>query len=194
MSSRGHSNLVIFNQISSKFHIWVASIKLSFKFKYGFCPMNNNQDGLQNGCRLSVCSCGHSTLVIYYPIASKFHIWITLIKLLPNFENGLFPITKMSPKMATACHFALVDTLTKSFITQFLPNFIYELSPNYCSFLNMGFVWWTIIKFIAKTDIPFSLQGIMRGPLSEFDCSSCIGRRHDITCSGRKCYVTLLCP
>ena len=26
----------------------------------------------------------------------------------------------------------------------------------------MGFVRWTIIKIVAKTDIPFSLQGIMR--------------------------------
>ena len=40
----GHSNLVIFNQISSKFHIWIASIKLSFKFEYRFCPTNDNQD------------------------------------------------------------------------------------------------------------------------------------------------------
>ena len=29
-----------------------------------------------------------------------------------------------------------------------------------------------IIKIFAKTDIPFSLQGIRRGPLSESDCSS----------------------
>ena len=29
-----NSNLVIFNRISSKFHIQIASIKLSFKFKY----------------------------------------------------------------------------------------------------------------------------------------------------------------
>ena len=28
---RGYSNLVIFNRISSKFHIWIPSIKLSFK-------------------------------------------------------------------------------------------------------------------------------------------------------------------
>ena len=31
---------------------------------------------------LSVCICGHSTLVIYYLIPIKLHIWITLIKLL----------------------------------------------------------------------------------------------------------------
>ena len=37
----------------------------------------------------------------------------------------------------------------------------------------MGFVWWTIVKIAAKADIPFSLQGIKRGPLSESDCSSC---------------------
>ena len=33
-----HSNLVIFNLISFKFQIWLASIKLWFKFKYGFNP------------------------------------------------------------------------------------------------------------------------------------------------------------
>ena len=35
----------------------------------------------------------------------------------------------------------------------------------------MGFVWWTIIKIVAKTDFPLSLQGIMWGLLSESDCS-----------------------
>ena len=33
---RGHLNLVIFNRISFKFHKWIASIKLSFKFEYSF--------------------------------------------------------------------------------------------------------------------------------------------------------------
>ena len=46
----GHSNLVIFNRTSSKFHIWFASIKPWFKFEYEFCPTNDNQ----NGRRLSV--------------------------------------------------------------------------------------------------------------------------------------------
>ena len=72
----GHSKF--FNRISSKFHLWIASIKLLPKYKYGFPAMNDNQDDRQNGHRLSVCTCGHSTLVIYYPITSKFHIWINL--------------------------------------------------------------------------------------------------------------------
>ena len=38
-----------------------ASIILSFKFEYGFCLTSHNQDGPQNGCRLSnVCCRGHS--------------------------------------------------------------------------------------------------------------------------------------
>ena len=45
----------------------------------------------QNSHRLSICTCRHSTLVIYYRIASKFHIWVTFIKLSPKFEYGLFP-------------------------------------------------------------------------------------------------------
>ena len=43
-SVRGHSNSVIFNRISSKFHIWIASTNLLFKFEYGFCPTSDNQD------------------------------------------------------------------------------------------------------------------------------------------------------
>ena len=78
---RGLSNLVIFNRISSKFHIWIAFIQLCFKFGYRFCPTNDNQDAQQNGPRLSACTCKHATLDIYYPIASKFNIWITFIKL-----------------------------------------------------------------------------------------------------------------
>ena len=52
-------------------------------FIYGLLPSNSgsglntgqtndDQDGRQNGHHLSVCTCGHSTLVIYYPIYSKF--------------------------------------------------------------------------------------------------------------------------
>ena len=49
----GHSKLVIFNWISSKFHMWFASIKPWFKFEYEFCRTNYNQDDWQNGRRLS---------------------------------------------------------------------------------------------------------------------------------------------
>ena len=72
VNCHAHSNSVIFNQISSKFHTWIPFIKLSFKFEYGFCLMNDYQDGQQNGCLLSIWSYGLSTLVIYYPIASGF--------------------------------------------------------------------------------------------------------------------------
>ena len=75
------SLLVIFYLISSKFHLWIASIKLLFKFEYKLSPINDNQDGRQHGRHLSICFCGQSTLIIYYPIASKFHILITFIKL-----------------------------------------------------------------------------------------------------------------
>ena len=55
----GHSYLVILNRNSVKFHIRIASINyiISFiisKFGYRFCPTNDNQDGRQNGCNLSV--------------------------------------------------------------------------------------------------------------------------------------------
>ena len=108
----GHSNLVIFNRISFKFRIWIASIELLFKLEYGFCPTNDNQGGRQNGHRLQVCFCGHSTLVIYYLIASKFHTLIIFINLSPKYEYGLCRIAKMATNRATTCQFVLVDTLT----------------------------------------------------------------------------------
>ena len=89
----GHSNLVIFNRISAIFHIKIASSKFSPKFKYECCPTNNNQDGLQNGRYLPVCTCGHTALVIYYPVASKFQRWIAFIKLSPKLEYEFCLIT-----------------------------------------------------------------------------------------------------
>ena len=53
-----------------------------------------------------------TTLVIYYPIASKFHTWISFIKLSPKFRYRLCRITKMATNMAVTCRFALVNTLS----------------------------------------------------------------------------------
>ena len=78
------SLLVIFYRISTKFHIWIASIKLLFKFEYVFCPTKDNQ----NGRRLSV-----STVVVtlshFNWISFKFHKWIAFIKLLFKFGYGI---------------------------------------------------------------------------------------------------------
>ena len=41
-ASCGLSNFVIYNRISAIFNIWIASIKFSPEFEYGFCPTNNN--------------------------------------------------------------------------------------------------------------------------------------------------------
>ena len=96
---------VIFNPISSKFHIWIASINLSFKFEDRFCLTSDNQDGRQNGRHLSI-----SAVVV--TLTQSF-----LIRFLPNFIyeyhpssfrsslNMVFvrhPITKMADKMAAA--------------------------------------------------------------------------------------------
>ena len=97
----------IFNQISSKFHIWIAFVNLSFKFEfkfeYGFCLTFDNQDGRQNGSHLSI-----SAVVV--TLTQSF-----LIRFLPNFIDELLPstfhsssnmgfvrhpITKMADKMA----------------------------------------------------------------------------------------------
>ena len=52
-------------------------IKLSLKFEYK-----------QDGRHQSFCTCGHSNLVIYLLISSKFHLWITFTKLLFMSEYG----------------------------------------------------------------------------------------------------------
>ena len=113
-SVRGHSNSVIFNQISSKFHISIASSNLSFKFEYRFCPTSDNQDGRQNDCHLSI---------------SAFVVTLTqsfLIGLLPNIIYGLLPsysrsssntgfvwhpITKMADKMVATYQYLLLWSL-----------------------------------------------------------------------------------
>ena len=43
----------------SKFHIWIASIKLSLKSEYEFCSTKVNQDGQRNGRHLLVCTYRH---------------------------------------------------------------------------------------------------------------------------------------
>ena len=92
------STTSLFYQSFSKFHIWIASIKLSLKFEYEFCLTKVNQDGKRNGPHLLVCTYRHCTLVTYYPIAAKFHIYITFINLSPKFEYGFCPINKMATK------------------------------------------------------------------------------------------------
>ena len=120
----GHSNLVIFYRISSKFHVWIASIKLLFKFEYKFSQnkmadkmaatykfimKNDYQDGRQNGRRLLICFCGQSTIIIYYQITSKFHIWFIFAPLLTTYFTFIklmvCPITKMAAKMVTTYQF-----------------------------------------------------------------------------------------
>ena len=115
----GHSNLAIFNWISNKFHIWIAAIKLWFKFKYG--PRQRAGGTLLFSARPSIClsvrCCGHSDLVISYQFPSKFHIWIfpSNSGLHLNMEFFRRTIIKMADKMAAAYQlhpYAVVDTLT----------------------------------------------------------------------------------
>ena len=64
----------MFYWISFKFHIWIAFIKLSFKFEYGLSLTNDNHN-----------------LVIFYGISSKFHVLIVFIKLVIKFEYKFSP-------------------------------------------------------------------------------------------------------
>ena len=43
----------------------------------GIWALSDNQDDQQNDRHRSVCTYGHSNLVIYHLISSKFHIWTT---------------------------------------------------------------------------------------------------------------------
>ena len=54
--------------------------------------LSDNQDGRQNGRHLSVCTCGHSNLVIYRLVSSKFHIWTTFMKLWLMSQYGFCPM------------------------------------------------------------------------------------------------------
>ena len=95
----------------------------------GFCPTNNNkldyfyqtlaqvrsgalsanQDGLKNGPNQSVCTCGHSNLIIYRPIPSKVHIWTTFIKLLFMSEYVFCPMNDNEECRQNGYPFSLQD-------------------------------------------------------------------------------------
>ena len=153
-SVRGHSNSLIFNQIYSKFHVWIASINFSFKFEYGFCPLSDNQDGGQNGRHISISA-------VMVTLTQSF-----LIGFLPNFIYGLLQILYMDcfnqvqygfcptsdnqdgPHISIS---AVVVTLTQSFLIGFLPNFIYGLLPSTShSSSNTGFVRRPLNKMADK--------------------------------------------
>ena len=64
-------------------HLLPDYLQISYMdYFYQTLGLSDNQDGRQNGGHLSVYTFGHSNLVIYHPISSKFHIWATFIKLL----------------------------------------------------------------------------------------------------------------
>ena len=76
-------NLVIFNRISSKFHIWIAFIKLSFKFEYIFSHCRTISKKAVKMAAAYQCP-GQVTLTNQSPFnqfSSKFHIRIASIKL-----------------------------------------------------------------------------------------------------------------
>ena len=98
---------IFFYQSFSKFHIWIASIKLSLKFEYEFCPTKVNQDGQRNGPHLLVGTYRHYTLVIYYRVLPNFiYFYQTLAQVLiwalSDNQDGR--------QMAAICQFTLVDT------------------------------------------------------------------------------------
>ena len=73
-----HSNLVIYNRVSFKFHIWIASIKFWFKYEYGFGRQTIAKMAYNMAAAYHLRCCGHSNLV-------------NLIGFLSNFIYGLLP-------------------------------------------------------------------------------------------------------
>ena len=87
--------------------------------------------------------------------------WSFFIRFLLNFIYRLLPtisqpglnmgfvgwiINKMADKMAAACQFALVDTLTSLIITRFPPNFLYKLLYFY-----QTYVWTSVLSDEQKS-------------------------------------------
>ena len=103
--------LVIYYPISSKFHIWITFIKLCI------WAWSANQNGLQNGTNLSVCTCGLLVILIS-PDFFQISYLLFLSYSWPSFEYGFCPMNdnKMAAKMAVYDQFALVETLSLSFI------------------------------------------------------------------------------
>ena len=114
LSALAHSNLVIYHRISSKFHIWLIVIKLLPKVEYGFCLMNAKHDSRQNGRRLLVCFCGHSTKSFITRFLSNFMYALLLSNFHRSLNMGFCPMTinKMAAKMATLCWLFLCTLLT----------------------------------------------------------------------------------
>ena len=151
---------------------------LVFKFEYKFSQTNDNQDGQQNGRRLSICFFGQSTLIIYYLITSKFYTWITFIKLSVCADNQDGRQNGRHLSVYTCGHSNLV--------------IYHPISSKF-------YIWTTFIKLLFMSEygfcrirIPFSLMGIRRGPLSESDCSSYHGvNSFNLICLKFDCLVVI---
>ena len=141
----GHSNLLVFNLISSKFHIWIASIKPSFRFEYGFCLTNDKQDGRQNDRHLSVCTCGHSTLVIYYPIASKFHKNGLLLSNSRSRQVRIWALSKNQDGRKNG-HHVLICTCGHSNLVIYHP--ISSEFPNYVVNYRTNYFYQTLVQVL----------------------------------------------
>ena len=61
-------------------------IKLSPSFENGFCPMNGNQDGRQNGQSLLVCTCGLPNMVIYTPFLQIIYMDYSSFRTILNMD------------------------------------------------------------------------------------------------------------
>ena len=113
-SVRGHSNSVIFDQISSKFHIWIAFINFSFKFEYGFCLTFDNQDGRHLSISTVVVTLTRSFLMgflqnfIYRLLPSTFCSSL-------NVGFVRHPIIKIADKMAATYQYPPLWSLSVIF-------------------------------------------------------------------------------
>ena len=145
----------------------MAYIKLLFKFEYQFSPTNYNQDGRQNVRRLSICFClwtiYHNHLSPYYlQISHMDYFYQTLA--LSNNQDGRQNGRHLS--VYTCGHSNLVIHHPISSKLHIWTSFIKLLFM--CEY---GYSLMNDYQYFRHGAIPFSLQGIRRGPLSESDRS-----------------------
>ena len=160
----------------------MASIKLLFKFEYQFSPTNYNQDGRQNVRRLSICFC---LWTIYHNHLSLYHLQISHMDYfyqtlaLSNNQDGRQYGRHLSVYTCGHSNLAIYHPVpSKLHIwTSFIYHPISSKLHIWTSFIKLlfmceyGYCLMNDYQYFRHGDIPFSLQGIRRSPLSESDRS-----------------------
>ena len=152
--------------------------------------MSDKQDVHQNGGRLwSVCTWGHSNLVIITKFLPNFIYRLLSSNSFPRSTMDIFrwTITKMATKMVARLSVCICE---HSYLVIYHPmSSKFHIWTTFIKLLFMSENWFCLMnnnQGERQNGYPFSLQGIMRGPLSESDCSSFILK---LNCSYQSCLI-----